>query len=72
MANPTSIFFLIITIVCQNKQHNTPLTVNEKEIISKRAELANQGNHIHTDSKVTCDSLKRTFKRLNLDMRLFL
>ncbi|MGB8023871.1 MAG: hypothetical protein WCF03_09965 [Nitrososphaeraceae archaeon] len=45
MANPISIFFLIITVVCQNKQHNTPLTVNEKEIISKRAEVANQGNH---------------------------
>ena len=28
-----------------NKQHKAPLTVNEKEIITKRAEVANQGNH---------------------------
>jgi hypothetical protein len=64
--------FLIITVVCQNKQHKTPLTVNEEEIITKRAEVANQGNHRTYRQQFTCDSLKRTFKALNLDMRLFL
>jgi hypothetical protein len=60
MANPISIF--LDNYGClSNKQHKAPLTVNEKEIITKRAEVANQGIIEHTDSKFTCDSLKWTF-----------
>ena len=44
MANLISIF--LDNYGClSNKQHKAPLTVNEKEIITKRAEVANQGNY---------------------------
>ena len=60
MANLISIFLDHYGCL-SNKQHKVPLTVNEKEIITKRAEVANQGNHRTYRQQISCDSLKRTF-----------